>query len=591
MFLGMFYDLSGVFAILTQLNAAQHASLKGSLDDALGGVLFYGNCYPYLNHKLNSTPFESRVVVAAEDCIEACTVNHRCRSINLKAVPEENMTFSCHLLDTDKFNSTILFAASLDFHHYSFVAPCEHNPCKNGGTCVPDHQKYEYKCACVRIVKGNHCDEFYKSCAELRDVGVSESGIYTIQDQHNGSVFYVYCDQEHWEGVYKSCAELRDVGVSESGIYTIQDQHNGSVFYVYCDQEHREGGWTMVFKAVSGIGSDVYHLWSASDALFEKQIESLNLNSSFKNHYKNRLVNKWQTFGPKKKMLVSQMSLWCTFAEMLTTIGSSDMRKSWCRRCPCGVHSLRQQQIQLLSLVREKRGLSSLQLSVPHQTLMTKKADGWDTIRGDKLLGSWTFVVMNLHPLSWTMVFKVVAGVEADISLLWSSTDTLNENKTELLNTTSTPKENYKNRLVREWQTLGLKEARVVLYQNNSEVLSITFNATGTNNINWFAMNQVIESPWTELASEPRNIFSNVGRNDSDGRTFHINRNYGGCNNDAGWLLVTEGKPCEYDGKFSPIVIYYSKFDNYTNWNSQGDMTVIPHFLTYTTVIFIYTLA
>ncbi|XP_022808225.1 uncharacterized protein LOC111345213, partial [Stylophora pistillata] len=169
----------------------------------------------------------------------------------------------------------------------------------------------------------------------------------------------------------------------------------------------------------------------------------------------------------------------------------------------------------------------------------------------------------------WTMVFKVVAGVEADISLLWSSTDTLNENKTELLNTTSTPKENYKNRLVREWQTLGLKEARVVLYQNNSEVLSITFNATGTNNINWFAMNQVIESPWTELASEPRNIFSNVGRNDSDGRTFHINRNYGGCNNDAGWLLVTEGKPCEYDGKFSPIVIYYSKFDNYTNWNSQ----------------------
>ena len=58
------------------------------------------------------------------------------------------------------------------------------------------------------------------------------------------------------------------------------------------------------------------------------------------------------------------------------------------------------------------------------------------------------------------MVFKVVAGVEADISLLWSSTDTLNENKTELLNTTSTPKENYKNRLVREWQTLGLKEVR-----------------------------------------------------------------------------------------------------------------------------------
>lgn len=58
------------------------------------------------------------------------------------------------------------------------------------------------------------------------------------------------------------------------------------------------------------------------------------------------------------------------------------------------------------------------------------------------------------------MVFKAVAGVRADISHLWSSADTLNENKTEVLNTASTPKENYKNRLVREWQTLGLKEVR-----------------------------------------------------------------------------------------------------------------------------------
>lgn len=120
MFLGMF-DFSAVFSILAQLNIAQHASFKGSFDDAYGGVLVYGNCFLFLNHKLGTTPFESRVVVAAEDCIEACTVSPRCRSINLKAFPEENMTFSCHLLDTDKFNSTILFAASLDFHHYSFV--------------------------------------------------------------------------------------------------------------------------------------------------------------------------------------------------------------------------------------------------------------------------------------------------------------------------------------------------------------------------------------------------------------------------------------------------------------------------------------
>lgn len=56
----------------------------------------------------------------------------------------------------------------------------------------------------------------------------------------------------------------------------------------------------MVFKAVSGVGSDVYQLWSASNGLFEEKIEALNVKSSFRNHYKNRLVNRWQTVAPKE---------------------------------------------------------------------------------------------------------------------------------------------------------------------------------------------------------------------------------------------------------------------------------------------------
>lgn len=116
---------------------------------------------------------------------------------------------------------------------------------------------------------------------------------------------------------------------------------------------------------------------------------------------------------------------------------------------------------------------------------------------------------------------------------------------------------------------------RVVLYKNNSEALSITFNATGTDNINWFAKNRSTESPWTDLGSEPQNIFSNIDPHAHLGRSFHINRNYGGCPKDAGWLLVTEGKPCEYEKKLPPIVILYSKLHNYTKWNFQGKETSI----------------
>lgn len=56
----------------------------------------------------------------------------------------------------------------------------------------------------------------------------------------------------------------------------------------------------MIFKAVSGVGSDVYQLWSASNGLFEEKIEALNVNSSLRNHYKNRLVNRWQAVAPKE---------------------------------------------------------------------------------------------------------------------------------------------------------------------------------------------------------------------------------------------------------------------------------------------------
>ena len=56
----------------------------------------------------------------------------------------------------------------------------------------------------------------------------------------------------------------------------------------------------MVFKVVSGVGSDIYQLWSAPNALFEKNREALNVNSSFRNHYKNRLVQKWQTVVPRE---------------------------------------------------------------------------------------------------------------------------------------------------------------------------------------------------------------------------------------------------------------------------------------------------
>ena len=65
---------------------------------------------------------------------------------------------------------------------------------------------------------------------------------------------------------------------------------------------------------------------------------------------------------------------------------------------------------------------------------------------------------MFSSPTGWTMVFKVVSGVSADIYQLWLAAHSLNENKTEALNTNSSLKQHYKNRLVQNWQNANPKE-------------------------------------------------------------------------------------------------------------------------------------
>lgn len=68
----------------------------------------------------------------------------------------------------------------------------------------------------------------------------------------------------------------------------------------------------MVFKVVSGAPTNVYiyQLWSSADTLNENKTEALNANSSFKAHYKNRLVQNWQTANPKEVGLTPWHFLW-----------------------------------------------------------------------------------------------------------------------------------------------------------------------------------------------------------------------------------------------------------------------------------------
>lgn len=70
------------------------------------------------------------------------------------------------------------------------------------------------------------------------------------------------------------------------------------------------------------------------------------------------------------------------------------------------------------------------------------------------------YLLLDCFALSigWTMVFKVVGGVGDNIYELWSSANSLNEEKTVILNTSPSIPIHYKNRLVPNWQTADPKD-------------------------------------------------------------------------------------------------------------------------------------
>ena len=101
------------------------------------------------------------------------------------------------------------------------------------------------------------------------------------------------------------------------------------------------------------------------------------------------------------------------------------------------------------------------------------------------------------------------------------------------------------------------------------------FNAKGSDKLNWFSLSRLSQSSWFDLRSQPKNYFSIAGE-PTHGRRFFINRNYGGCQADNGWMMVVTGHICSWEKRFLPTknVILYSKKPVYTNWNTYSEQKI-----------------
>lgn len=116
----------------------------------------------------------------------------------------------------------------------------------------------------------------------------------------------------------------------------------------------------------------------------------------------------------------------------------------------------------------------------------------------------------------------------------------------------------------------------MALYENQNEVLSIVFNATNSDNENWFSANRVISSPWTDLTTSFHQFFSIPG-DLALKRYFYIAGPYLTCAGDSGWLLIG-GDGCSWENRFPAGTIMYSKLTTSINMSDYGKLyTLMCH--------------
>ncbi|XP_019635250.1 PREDICTED: uncharacterized protein LOC109478233 [Branchiostoma belcheri] len=167
---------------------------------------------------------------------------------------------------------------------------------------------------------------------------------------------------------------------------------------------------------------------------------------------------------------------------------------------------------------------------------------------------SW---VIHLNA-EWLEVFSTLKGTGQTVYDAWSAgpDDQVLHNKCPV---------------VEHWGSLNIQQVKVVL-ESSSGNLELIFDGQNTDKFNWFTKSRLVSSPWNDIDTEPQNFFSIEG-DASAKRSFYINRNYGGCPVDAGWLMVADEGPdgvCTWEraSEDQLPLIMFSKLDTNINFDS-----------------------
>lgn len=160
----------------------------------------------------------------------------------------------------------------------------------------------------------------------------------------------------------------------------------------------------------------------------------------------------------------------------------------------------------------------------------------------------------------WTMVYKKSAAAVGDASDLWFG-PARSATVAEVLNRSRSTLDYVSPYIGALWP--AFTEARVEVITGTVAARWIEFDLRDSDSQNWYRPMRVTASDWTDLPTDDTwengqgRFFSIEG---SGPRDFYINNNWGGCQFDRGWIMITRSSFCFWEGRTAdfPSEIIYS---------------------------------
>ena len=168
----------------------------------------------------------------------------------------------------------------------------------------------------------------------------------------------------------------------------------------------------------------------------------------------------------------------------------------------------------------------------------------------------------------WNMVFRATSGNGHNTHKAWMFGNGTSAIKPNDMERSCGP--HYRSPLIKIWDFLDIRKVKLAFFEHAKEVAYVIFDGRNSDKMNWFSKDRILFSSWCDLHPDLDYNYFSIPGDQYHGRTFFINFDYNGCDNDRGHVVTTETisrKGCPWDKQPVYPQFLYSKINHADHWN------------------------